>query len=69
MAGFLRDVLDDEERRELDRVIRSYGDGPKPLAAPMTLLRLFQLRDRSGYSAKQRYLRPHPEPLALYGAI
>jgi uncharacterized protein YbbK (DUF523 family)/uncharacterized protein YbgA (DUF1722 family) len=69
MAGFARDFLDDDERRELDRVIRSYGEGHVPLAVPVSLLRLFHLRDANSYGAQQRYVEPHPPPLALYSSI
>jgi uncharacterized protein YbgA (DUF1722 family) len=69
MAGFIGEQLNDPERRELDRVIRRYGDGEVPLAVPVSLLRLFHLRAPDGYGARQLYARPHPEALGLYGTI
>jgi uncharacterized protein YbgA (DUF1722 family)/uncharacterized protein YbbK (DUF523 family) len=69
MAGFISGRLEDPERQELDRVIRAYGEGRVPLAVPMALLRVFQMRDRDGYGSKQQYGQPHPERLGLYNSI
>ncbi len=65
MAGYFRDVLDPDARREVNATIEDYRAGLVPLVVPITLIRHYvRLRDVT-YLAGQRYLEPHPRELML----
>jgi uncharacterized protein YbgA (DUF1722 family)/uncharacterized protein YbbK (DUF523 family) len=65
MAGYLKRLLDDAERRELHEVIEDYRRGLIPLIVPITLLRHHVRRRDIAYLKAQTYLEPHPKELML----
>lgn len=65
MAGYLKRVASDEERREVAQLIDDYGRGHVPLIVPVTLVRHFVRRFGIDYLAGQRYLEPSPKELML----
>ncbi|GGK07474.1 YbgA family protein [Pseudomonas matsuisoli] len=69
LSGYLKRVLDADEREEMQDVIAQYREGIVPLIVPMTLLKHHFRRHPDPYVANQAYLQPHPEPLSLRNAI
>ncbi len=69
LAGFLRDHLDDEDRRLLHEQIEAYHRGDVPLVVPMTLLRGAQRKVAQPYLARQQYLNPYPDALGLRNRV
>ncbi|NTW58021.1 MAG: DUF523 and DUF1722 domain-containing protein [Nitrospirae bacterium] len=65
MAGYFKEQLSAEEKRELLEVITSYHDGLVPLIVPVTLLRHYVRKYQEDYLARQFYLNPHPLELML----
>ena len=65
MAGYFRDRLDPESRRELAAVIEDYRAGLVPLIVPITLVRHHVRTLDIGYLKGQVYLEPHPKELML----
>jgi uncharacterized protein YbgA (DUF1722 family) len=65
MAGYFKDTLSAEEKKELLEVITSYHDGLVPLIVPVTLLRHYVRKYRESYLSRQFYLNPHPLELML----
>ncbi|HUE85410.1 MAG TPA: DUF1722 domain-containing protein [Vicinamibacterales bacterium] len=65
MAGYFKEHLDAESRRELGAAIADYRRGFVPLVVPMTLLRHHVRVHGIAYLAGQRYLAPHPKELML----
>ena len=65
MAGYFRDRLDPESRRELATVIEDYRAGLVPLIVPITLVRHHVRTLDVGYLKGQVYLEPHPKELML----
>lgn len=65
VAGHLREVLDEAERRELQELIESYHRQWVPLIVPLTLIRHHVRRHGLSYLAQQTYLDPHPQELML----
>jgi uncharacterized protein YbgA (DUF1722 family) len=65
MAGYLKDHLDAESRRELGAAIDDYRHGLVPLVVPMTLVRHHVRVHGVSYLAGQLYLAPHPKELML----
>jgi uncharacterized protein YbgA (DUF1722 family)/uncharacterized protein YbbK (DUF523 family) len=65
MAGYFRDRLDPESRRELASVIEDYRAGLVPLIVPITLVRHHVRTLDIGYLKGQVYLEPHPRELML----
>ncbi len=69
LSGYLKHVLDADEREEMHQLIMQYRQGIVPLVVPLTLLKHHLRRHPDPYMAKQAYLQPHPEPLSLRNAI
>ena len=69
LMGYLRDVLEDEERKVLLEQIDAYHRGEVPLVVPMTLLRMAQRREPIDYLTSQHYLSPYPDDLGLRNRI
>ncbi len=69
MCGYLKHRLDDDDRREMQKVIDQYQQGTVPLVVPLTLLKHHLRRHPDPYLARQAYLQPHPEDLSLRNAI
>lgn len=65
MAGYFRDRLDPESRRELAAIIEDYRNGLVPLIVPITLVRHHVRTLDIGYLKGQVYLEPHPKELML----
>jgi uncharacterized protein YbgA (DUF1722 family)/uncharacterized protein YbbK (DUF523 family) len=65
MAGYFKDSLSSDEKKELLEVITSYHDGLIPLIVPIILLRHYVRKYQEDYLARQYYLNPHPLELML----
>ena len=69
LMGYLREVLEEEERKVLLEQIDAYHRGEVPLIVPMTLLRMAQRREPIDYLSSQHYLSPYPDDLGLRNRI
>ncbi|MDI9244565.1 DUF523 and DUF1722 domain-containing protein [Marinobacter sp. CHS3-4] len=69
LMGFLRESLEQEERKVLTEQIEAYHRGEVPLVVPMTLLRMAQRREPVDYLASQKYLSPYPDELGLRNRV
>jgi uncharacterized protein YbgA (DUF1722 family)/uncharacterized protein YbbK (DUF523 family) len=65
MAGYFRDRLDHESRREMADIIEDYRNGLVPLIVPITLVRHYVRSFDIAYLKGQVYLEPHPKELML----
>lgn len=65
MAGYFRDRLDAESRRELAAVIEDYRNRLVPLIVPITLVRHYVRVFDVAYLRGQVYIGPHPKELML----
>lgn len=65
LQGYLREVLDEGDREELDGLIVAYGEGLVPLVVPVTLLRHHFRRHPHEWVGDQTYLAPYPRELML----
>jgi uncharacterized protein YbgA (DUF1722 family)/uncharacterized protein YbbK (DUF523 family) len=65
MAGYLRDEVDDADRKELAGIIEDYHQGLVPLIVPVTMLRHYVVKHGITYLLDQYYLNPHPLELKL----
>ena len=65
MAGYFKEHLSAEEKKELQEVIASYHDGLVPLIVPITLLKHYVRKYKEAYLDRQVYLNPHPLELML----
>ena len=63
--GYLKKVLDSDEKRELLTEIDDYRKGLLPLIVPLTLLRFNVNRHSVDYLLGQLYFDPHPKELML----
>jgi uncharacterized protein YbgA (DUF1722 family) len=64
-AGYLKEVLDASEKRELQKVLDDYRRSLVPLIVPVTLLKHHVMRQRIEFIQNQVYLHPHPKELRL----
>jgi uncharacterized protein YbgA (DUF1722 family) len=66
-AGYLRELLDPDDRRELAGAIDDYAKGHVPLVVPLTLVRHHVRRHAGAHGidwlADQTYLDPDPKEL------
>ena len=69
MLGYLRRHLDASDRQELRELLGRYRRGEMPLIVPVTMLRHYLKRLPENHAARQVYLWPHPDELALRNAI
>jgi uncharacterized protein YbgA (DUF1722 family)/uncharacterized protein YbbK (DUF523 family) len=69
IMGYLKDHIDAGDKAELVASIEAYRREEVALVVPITLLRHHLRRHPDPYMDKQVYLAPHPEKLALRGAI
>lgn len=69
IMGYLKDHIDAGDKAELVAAIEAYRREEVALVVPITLLRHHLRRHPDPYMEKQVYLAPHPEKLALRGAI
>ena len=65
MAGYFKDLLPLEERRELHEGIADFRRGLVPLVVPLTLLGHHVRRHRVAWLQGQTYLTAHPKELML----
>jgi uncharacterized protein YbgA (DUF1722 family)/uncharacterized protein YbbK (DUF523 family) len=65
MAGYLRGVVDEADRKEVEVVVGDYARGLVPLVVPLTLLRHHVRRQGTAYLDGQVYLDPDPKELML----
>jgi uncharacterized protein YbgA (DUF1722 family)/uncharacterized protein YbbK (DUF523 family) len=65
MAGYFKDRLDADEKKELAEVIGQYRQELIPLIVPVTLVRHYVRTHGEEYLSGQYYLDPHPLELKL----
>ena len=65
MLGYLRQDVDEADRKELAGIIQDYRQGLIPLIVPMTMLRHYVFKHGIEYLKDQYYLNPHPLELKL----
>ena len=65
IAGYFKEHLDAESRRELQGLIEDHGKGLVPLVVPVTMVRHYVRKFGIEYLRGQRYLDPHPKELML----
>jgi uncharacterized protein YbgA (DUF1722 family) len=70
LAGFVKDDLAPEDKRELEELLSSYRRGIVPLIVPFTLLRhLLRRHAESEWVHAQTYLDPYPADLMLRNVV
>ena len=69
IMGYLRSHLDAVDRQEFRELLGRYRRGEMPLVVPVTMLRHHLRRLPENHAARQVYLSPHPDALALRNAI
>jgi len=65
LAGYLRKVIGEPERKRILALVEDYRAGLVPLVVPMTLLRHYIELHDVPYVDGQTYLNPHPRELML----
>jgi uncharacterized protein YbgA (DUF1722 family)/uncharacterized protein YbbK (DUF523 family) len=65
MLGYLRDGVDETDRKELAGIIADYHQGHIPLIVPITMLKHYVDKLAIAYLQDQYYLNPHPMELQL----
>jgi len=65
MAGYFKDRLSADEKKELQDVIGNYHQALVPLIVPITLLQHYVRKYDTDYLKQQVYLNPHPLELML----
>jgi uncharacterized protein YbgA (DUF1722 family)/uncharacterized protein YbbK (DUF523 family) len=65
MAGYFKQQLSSDEKKELQDVIADYHRELVPLIVPITLLKHYVRKYDAGYLKQQVYLNPHPLELML----
>jgi len=65
MLGYLRDALDEADRKELAAIIEDYHRELVPLIVPVTMLKHYVEKHGIAYLQDQYYLNPHPLELKL----
>jgi len=65
MLGYLRDGVDDADRKELVGIIEDYHRELVPLIVPVTMLRHYVVKHGMAYLQDQYYLNPHPLEMKL----
>lgn len=68
LRGYLKDLLDADEKQELSRLIEDYRQGRVPLVVPLTLLKHYLMKMDNPYLERQTFWSPHPEQLGLRNA-
>lgn len=69
LLGYLRKVLDKEDKAEMMELIEQYREGIVPLIVPITLLKHHFRRHPHDYIERQVYLSPHPHELMLRNLV
>jgi uncharacterized protein YbgA (DUF1722 family) len=65
MLGYLRDLVDDADRKELADIIEDYHRELVPLIVPVTMLKHYVEKHGIEYLKDQYSLNPHPIELKL----
>ena len=65
MAGYFKQQLSPDEKKELQDVIANYHQELVPLIVPITLLQHYVRKYSAEYLKQQAYLNPHPLELML----
>ncbi len=65
MAGYFKQQLSSDEKKELQDVIANYHQELAPLIVPITLLQHYVRKYNVEYLKQQAYLNPHPLELML----
>jgi len=65
MLGYLKTVLDGDQKAEMLGLIDEHRQERIPLIVPLTLMRHHVRRHRVAYLEGQTYLEPHPRELSL----
>ncbi|HEY5653796.1 MAG TPA: DUF523 and DUF1722 domain-containing protein [Pontiella sp.] len=65
MAGYFKNQLETDEKKELHEVISNYHGGYVPLIVPITILNHYIRKYKEPYLSQQYYLNPHPGELGL----
>ena len=69
LAGYLKEDMTDEDKKELRAVFHDYRRGRVPLIAPLVLLHHHLKHLRDDWVDAQEYLQPFPHELGLRSAI
>ena len=69
IQGYLKKLLDSQDREELCEVIEEYRLGHLPLIVPITLLKHHFRRNPSEYILDSYYMNPHPKELMLRNSL
>ena len=65
MAGYFKQQLSPDEKKELQDVIANYHQELAPIIVPITLLQHYVRKYSAEYLKQQAYLNPHPLELML----
>jgi len=65
LSGYLKQVLDSGDKKELLNAVESYRKGRVPLVVPITLLKHHFRRHPISWVSEQTYLEPYPDELML----
>jgi len=68
-VGYLKNVIDPADKKELLDLIEDYRNDLVPLVVPMTMLRHHVHRHGVDYLSGQLYLEPHPKELMLRNRV
>ena len=70
LMGFLKDLLDRDDKEELLELVEQYRLGQRPLVVPLTLLKHhFRKHPAPDWVYRQVYLDPYPEELMLRNGV
>lgn len=69
LRGYLKEILNTQDKQELSQLIDSYKAGMVPLVVPLTLLKHHLLKLDNPYLKSQTFWSPHPEKLGLRNHI
>lgn len=69
IQGYLKNLLDAEDKAELTETVEKYRLGQLPLIVPITLLNHFFRKHPNAYIASSWYMRPYPEEMSLQNHI
>ncbi len=69
IQGYLKRVLDSDDKKELVEIIESYRQGNVPLIVPLTLLRHHFRKQPDPFIDGSYYMTPHPAELSLLNEI
>lgn len=69
LRGYLKNLLNTQDKQELSQLIDSYNAGRVPLVVPLTLLKHHLLKLDNAYLKSQTFWSPLPEQLGLRNYI